>query len=192
MGIVAKQTSQNILTIGIAFVFGGINTLLFYPAFLSAEAYGLVVFLLATSNLLMPLIGFGIHQTIIRYYSSYQDKDMQQRFMYSVIILPLLIALLIGGICIAFYHSIVNSLSIQNPIIADYTWVIFVVAVTTAYFEVFYAWARVQLQSVLGNILKEIYPRFFLFLLLIALYFFELTFDDWPMAIALLPMALAL
>ena len=179
MGIVAKQTSQNILTIGIAFVFGGINTLVFYPVFLSAEAYGLVVFLLATSNLLMPLIGFGIHQTIIRYYSSYQDKEMQQRFMYSVILLPLLIALLMGGICIVFYHSIVNSLSIQNPIIADYTWVIFVVAVATAYFEVFYAWARVQLQSVLGNILKEIYPRFFLFLLLIALYFFELSFDQF-------------
>ena len=104
---------------------------------------------------------------------------MQQRFMYSVILLPLLIALLMGGICIAFYHSIVNSLSIQNPIIADYTWVIFVVAVATAYFEVFYAWARVQLQSVLGNVLKEIYPRLFLFLLLIALYFFDLSFDQF-------------
>ncbi|GIR82195.1 MAG: hypothetical protein CM15mP83_9210 [Flavobacteriaceae bacterium] len=41
----------------------------------------------------------------------------------------------------------------------------------TAYFEVFYAWARVQLQSVLGNVLKEIYPRLFLFLLLIAFTF---------------------
>ena len=112
MGIVAKQTSQNILTIGIAFMFGGINTLVFYPAFLSAESYGLVVFLLATSNLLMPLIGFGIHQTIIRYYSSFQEKDMQQRFMYSVILLPLMIALLMGGICIAFYHSILSLIHI--------------------------------------------------------------------------------
>ena len=48
MGIVAKQTSLNVLIIGIAFAIGGLNTLVFYPLFLSAEEYGLVVFLLAT------------------------------------------------------------------------------------------------------------------------------------------------
>ena len=179
MGIVTKQTFQNILIIGIAFAFGGLNTLVFYPAFLSAEAYGLVVFLLATSNLLMPLIGFGIHQTIIRYYSSYPTKEMQDRFLSAVILIPFFVALLIGAICIIFYHTIVNSLAIENPMISDYTWVIFVVAIATAYFEVFYAWARVQLQSVIGNALKEIFPRLFLFFLLIAVYFLQLTFEQF-------------
>ena len=128
MGIVAKQTTKNILIIGIAFAIGGLNTLVFYPLFLSAEEYGLVVFLLATSNLLMPLIGFGVHQTIIRFFSAYNTKEEQQRFMSSVILLPLFIALVVGGIGVLFYHSISTALSIQNPVIANYTWVIFVVA----------------------------------------------------------------
>ena len=98
MGIVAKQTTKNILIIGIAFAIGGLNTLVLYPLFLSAEEYGLVVFLLATSNLLMPLIGFGVHQTIIRFFSAYNTKEEQQRFMSSVILLPLFIALFVGGI----------------------------------------------------------------------------------------------
>ena len=183
MGIVAKQTTKNILIIGIAFAIGGLNTLVLYPLFLSAEEYGLVVFLLATSNLLMPLIGFGVHQTIIRFFSSYATKKEQQLFLSSVILLPLFIALIVGGIGIVFYHSISNALSIQNPVIANYTWVIFVVALATAYFEVFYAWARVQLQSVAGNALKEIFPRLFLFLLLMALYFFDLSFQHFITAL---------
>ena len=183
MGIVAKQTSLNVLIICIAFAIGGLNTLVFYPLFLSAEEYGLVVFLLATSNLLMPLIGFGVHQTIIRFFSTYNTKEEQQRFMSSIILLPLFIALVVGGIGVLFYHSISIALSIQNPVIANYTWVIFVVAVATAYFEVFYAWARVQLQSVSGNALKEIFPRLYLFLLLMALYFFDLSFHDFVVAL---------
>ena len=183
MGIVAKQTFLNLMIICIAFAIGGLNTLVFYPLFLSAEEYGLVVFLLATSNLLMPLIGFGVHQTIIRFFSSYNNKDEQQHFMSSIILLPLFIALVVGGIGVLFYHSISAALSIQNPVIANYTWVIFAVAVATAYFEVFYAWARVQLQSVAGNALKEIFPRLYLFLLLTALYFFDLSLHDFIVAL---------
>ena len=183
MGIVAKQTSLNVLIIGIAFAIGGLNTLVFYPLFLSAEEYGLVVFLLATSNLLMPLIGFGINQTIIRFFSTYITKEEQQRFMSSVILLPFFISLIIGGVGVMFYHSISSALSIQNPIIANYTWVIFVVAVATAYFEVFYACVRVQLQSVSGNALKEIFPRLYLFLLLTAFYFFNLSFRFFVVAL---------
>ncbi len=183
MGIVAKQTSLNVMIIGIAFAIGGLNTLVFYPLFLSAEEYGLVVFLLASSNLLMPLIGFGVHQTIIRFFSSYNTKEEQQLFMSSVILFPLFIALIVGGIGVLFYHSIATALSIKNPVITNYTWVIFVVAVATAYFEVFYAWARVQLQSVTGNALKEIFPRLYLFLLLMALYFFELSFHNFIVAL---------
>ena len=183
MGIVAKQTSINVLIIAIAFAIGGLNTLVFYPLFLSAEEYGLVVFLLATSNLLMPLIGFGVHQTIIRFFSFYNTKNEQQRFMSSVILLPLFIAFVVGVIGVLLYHSISAVLSIQNPVIASYTWVIFAVAVATAYFEVFYAWARVQLQSVAGNALKEIFPRLYLFLLLTMLYFFDLSFHDFIVAL---------
>jgi O-antigen/teichoic acid export membrane protein len=58
-------------------------------------------------------------------------------------------------------------LSVKNPIIAHYTWVIFAVAFATAYFEIFYSWARVHFKSVTGNIFKEIYPRLIIFILLL-------------------------
>ena len=160
MGIVFNQSYKNIIIISIAILIGAINTLYFFTLFfLREEYYGLVVFLLATSNLLMPLVAFGSQHTIIKFYSSYSNKDERNSFMSSVIFIPLLTILPITFLVIKFHDLIGNFLSVQNPIIESYVWVIFLVAFATSYFEVFYSWARVQLKSVFGNFLKEIFPR---------------------------------
>ena len=179
MGIVFNQSYKNIIIISIAILIGAINTLYFYPVFLKEEYYGLVVFLLATSNLLMPLVAFGSQHTIIKFYSYYSDKDERDSFMSSVIFIPLLTILPITFLVIKFHDLIGNFLSVQNPIIESYVWVIFLVAFATSYFEVFYSWARVQLKSVFGNFLKEIFPRLSIFSLLVCVYLNIITKEDF-------------
>ena len=171
MGIVVNQSYKNIIIISIALVIGGVNTLYFYPVFLKAEYYGLVVFLLATSNLLQPLISFGSQHTIIKYFSSYNSAKEKDIFMSSIIFLPILTILPICYLVVQFHDIIASFLSLKNPIIESYVWVIFLVAFATSYFEVFYSWARVQLKSVFGNFLKEIYPRASIFILLLLVFF---------------------
>ncbi|MDC0210328.1 polysaccharide biosynthesis C-terminal domain-containing protein [Flavobacteriaceae bacterium] len=167
MGIVIKQTSRNIFTISIALIIGAINTLYFYPEFLKDEYYGLVVFLLATSNLLQPLMSLGAQHTIIKFYSSFKDKKSKDSFLSSIVFIPLLIILPVSYLVTQVHDLIGDFLSMQNPIIESYVWIIFLVAFATSYFEVFYAWSRVQLKSVFGNVLKEIYPRISVFFLLV-------------------------
>ena len=171
MGIVVNQSYKNIIIISIALVIGGVNTLYFYPVFLKAEYYGLVVFLLATSNLLQPLISFGSQHTIIKYFSSYTSAKEKDIFMSSIIFLPILTIIPICYLVVQFHDIIAGFLSLKNPIIESYVWVIFLVAFATSYFEVFYSWARVQLKSVFGNFLKEIYPRVSIFILLLLVFF---------------------
>lgn len=171
MGIVVNQSYKNIIIISIALVIGGVNTLYFYPVFLKAEYYGLVVFLLATSNLLQPLISFGSQHTIIKYFSSYTSDKEKDVFMSSIIFLPILTIIPICYLVVQFHDIIASFLSLKNPIIESYVWVIFLVAFATSYFEVFYSWARVQLKSVFGNFLKEIYPRVSIFILLLLVFF---------------------
>lgn len=171
MGIVVNQSYKNIIIISIALVIGGVNTLYFYPVFLKAEYYGLVVFLLATSNLLQPLISFGSQHTIVKYFSSYNSAKEKDIFMSSIIFLPILTIIPICYLVVQFHDIIASFLSLKNPIIESYVWVIFLVAFATSYFEVFYSWARVQLKSVFGNFLKEIYPRVSIFILLLLVFF---------------------
>ena len=175
MGIVLKQSFKNTIFIYFGFLVGGINTLFLYTRFLEDTYYGLVTFLLATSNLLMPLIAFGINHTIIKFFSSYFTKKEQDKFLSSVLFLPLLIAIPLGFLGVEFYEQLSNYLSVENPIIKEYTFVIYLVAFTCAYFEIFYAWAKVQLHSVFGNILKELWNRVVVMLLLFAVYFGWIT-----------------
>ncbi|KOY50525.1 lipopolysaccharide biosynthesis protein [Polaribacter dokdonensis] len=175
MGIVLKQSFKNTLFIYLGFAFGGINTLFLYTRFLEDEYYGLVTFLLSSSNLLMPLIALGIHHTIVKFFSSYYTKVEKDKFLSSILFLPLLVALPMGFLGNVFYEQISSYLSEENPIIKDYTFVIYLIAFTCAYFEVFYAWAKVQFQSVFGNILKELWNRAVVMILLFAVYFEFIT-----------------
>jgi O-antigen/teichoic acid export membrane protein len=166
MGIVFKQTSWNIVTITVAILIGGINTLYFYPEFLREQYYGLVVFLLATSNLLQPIMSFGAQHTIIKFFSSFKNIKEKDEFLSSIIFLPLFFILPVCFLVVQFHDLIAEFLSVKNPIIKSYVWVIFLVSFATSYFEVFYAWSRVHFKSIFGNILKEIYPRISVFILL--------------------------
>ena len=179
MGIVLKQSFKNTIFIYLGFVIGGINTLFLYTRFLEDEYYGLVTFLLSTSNILMPLIALGVHHTIIKFYSSYFTKVEQDKFLTSVLFLPLLVAIPMGYVGNLFYEEISNYLSINNPIIKNYTFVIYLIAFTCTYFEVFYAWARVQFHSVFGNVLKELWNRVVVMLLLFAVYFQWISKEDF-------------
>lgn len=159
MGIVLKQSSRNTVIIFIAFAIGGVNALFLYTKFLSPEHYGLVVFLLSAANLLMPLTAFGVQYTIVKFFASYITKLERDKFLSSVILLPLFIAIPIGLLGNLFYEKISDFLAIKNQMIGGYTTVIYLVAIATAYFEVFYAWSKVHLQSVFGNAVKELYHR---------------------------------
>ena len=160
-------------------IIGGVNTLYFYPEFLKDEYYGLVVFLLATSNLLQPLMSLGAQHTIIKFYSSFKDKISKDAFLSSIIFIPLIVIIPITFFVVKAHDIIGEFLSIQNPIIQSYIWVIFLVSFATSYFEVFYAWSRVHFKSVFGNVLKEVYPRISVLILLSLVAFDFLTKESF-------------
>ena len=171
MGVVVNQSFKNILIIFLAFAIGGVNVLYLYPQFLKDEYYGLVIYIFSASNLLMPLIAFGVQHSVIKFYSAYQDKIQRDRFLTMSLFLPLLIALPIGYFWDVIHRWIMANIPEENSIIEDYTIYIYLVAIACAYFEVFYSWSRVQLQSVFGNILKELWHRVVVMGLLFAVSF---------------------
>lgn len=175
MGVVLNQSFKNTLVIYLGFAVGGANAIILYPRILEGDYYGIVVFLLSASNIIMPLSALGVHHTIVKFFSSYTDKREQDKFLTSIIFLPILISIPIGFLVSEFYEMIGNHISKENPILKDYTFVIFVVAIACTYFEVFYAWVKVQMQSVFGNMLKEFWNRAVVLILLLGVSFDFLT-----------------
>ena len=173
MGIVFKQSFHNTLILFLGFTIGGLNVLFLYTHFLEAEYFGLITFLLSTANLIMPLLVFGMQHTIIKFFSSYQHKQEQDNFMLTAVLLPMLIIVPMAILGVLFYHQIATFLARENIIIEKYTYTIFFTSIFMGYFEVFYAWSRVQMKSVFGNFVKEVFARICVSVLLFAVYF------DW-------------
>ncbi len=185
MGVVLQQSFKNTLIIFFGFAIGGINVLFLYTHFLDAEYFGLITFLLSTANILMPLLVFGMQHTIVKFFSSYTEKVDQDNFLLSAIILPLFIILPLSFIGVLFYDYTAEILSKENLIIKKYTYLIFFISISMGYFEVFYAWSKVQMQSVFGNFIREVFARICVLILLLAVYFKWLSNEQFVYAVAL-------
>ncbi|MBO9585540.1 MAG: polysaccharide biosynthesis protein [Flavobacterium sp.] len=184
MGIVLNQSFKNTIITYIGFGIGAINTLYLYPIFLGATFYGLTNYITSSANVIMPLFAIGMQNTLVKFYSQYKTDEEKSRFLSFTVLFPILliIPLLLIGLC--FYDEILFFLSKKNAIVKSYVWLIPFIALTMAYFEIFYAWARVHMHSVFGNFIKEIGLRLFSLFLLIAVYFNVLTVEGFVYATA--------
>ncbi|MDA9883798.1 polysaccharide biosynthesis C-terminal domain-containing protein [Flavobacteriaceae bacterium] len=179
MGIVVRQSFLNLISIGVAFLIGAVNTLYLYPTFLGSKLQGLIIALLAISNLVQPFISFGTQHAVIRYYSKYTNKSEKDGLLTLSILIPLVIVLLFIPIFFTYYDQIRQYLFQSDQSLSRYAYVILYIAVSTSLFEVFYSWLRVKLKSVFGNFLKELYPRLFIAFLLISYSMGILDFENF-------------
>lgn len=185
MGIVIKQSIQNTITTYLGFGIGAVNTLFLYTKFLSAEFYGLIGFLLSTANVMMPFFMFGVSNALVKFYSSYKTKSQQNSFLTLMLFLPFLAIIPIGFVGVLGYDTFSSWLASENAIIKDYTYLIYVIAIAMAYFEIFFAWSKIHYKSVFGNVMKEVFHRICIFFLLLALNYKLLSVEQFIIAIAI-------
>lgn len=175
MGIVLKQSATNTVMTFIGFAIGAVNALFMYTHFLGEDYYGLTAFLLSSANIVMPLMAFGIQNTLVKFYAEHESEDDKSRFLNFVLVLPLVLIVPIFIILFGFYDSLASLVSQENPIIYDYAWIIPLIGLFMGYFEIFYAWVKVHLKSVFGNFVKEVLLRVCISLFLFAVYFNWIT-----------------
>jgi len=179
MGIVLNQSFKNTISTYLGFGIGAINTLFLYTNFLTDEYYGLVAFLLSTATIMMPFMAFGVHNSIIKFYSSFKSKNSINSFLTLMLFLPLVFIIPAALIGYFAYDAIGGLLSKENPIVENYVWHIFILAIAMAYFEIFFAWSKVQMQTVFGNVMKEIFHRVCIMVLLFAVYMKWLSVEQF-------------
>ena len=170
MGIVASQSIKNLITTYLGFIVGALNTLFLYVNFMSEIYYGLVGFIVSTGMIVMPFMAFGTPNTIIKFYSGYQENE-KKAFLSWTLFLPFLVAIPLAIICYYFYSEITGFLSSKNTIVSGYVWHIYIIALSAAYFELFYAWSKVHLKTIFGNFMKEVFHRLAIMILLLLLAF---------------------
>jgi O-antigen/teichoic acid export membrane protein len=184
MGIVLNQSLKNTIITYVGFGIGGINTIYLYPVFLGATFYGLTNYVTSCANVIMPLFAIGMQNTLVKFYSQYKTEEEKGRFLSFTVLFPLLLIIPMLLIGLFFYDEILFFLSKKNAIVKNYIWLIPFIGLCMAYFEIFYAWARVHMHSVFGNFIKEVGLRLFSLFLLIGVYYEWLTVEGFVYATA--------
>ncbi|MFB3387397.1 polysaccharide biosynthesis C-terminal domain-containing protein [Flavobacterium sp. LAR06] len=175
MGIVLNQSFKNTIITYIGFGIGAINTLYLYPIYLGATYYALTNYILSAANVIMPLFAIGMQNTLVKFYSQYKTEEEREQFLSFTALFPILMCIPLGIIGIFFFDDITAFVSKENPVVREFMLLIPFVGLCMAYFEIFYAWARVHMHSVFGNFIKEVGLRLVSTIALIGLYFNWMT-----------------
>ncbi|MFH6992560.1 polysaccharide biosynthesis C-terminal domain-containing protein [Flavobacterium sp. FlaQc-48] len=175
MGIVLNQSFKNTIITYIGFAIGAINTLYLYPIYLGATYYALTNYILSAANVIMPLFAIGMQNTLVKFYSQYKTEEEREQFLSFTALFPILMCIPLGIIGIFFFDDITAFVTKKNPVVKEFMLLIPFIGICMAYFEIFYAWARVHMHSVFGNFIKEVGLRLVSTIALIGLYFHWMT-----------------
>ncbi len=170
MGIVKNQSIKNTIITFIGFGIGAINALFLYTNFLGKLHYGIVATVLSGANILMPFMAFGIHNTMIRFFSRYKTDKEREEFLTFSLFFPLIFIVPFLLLFFGFQDEIF-SLWDKNQSLKPYFWLIPFVGFCMGYFEIFYAWVKIKMQSVVGNLISEVLGRVIIMLLLFGVHF---------------------
>jgi O-antigen/teichoic acid export membrane protein len=179
MGIVLNQSLKNTIITYAGFGIGALNTLYLYPIFLGATYYALANYIVSVANVIMPLFAIGMQNTLVKFYSQYKTDEEKAQFLSFTVLFPLLLSIPLIFIGFLFFDDILFFVSKKNPIVKDFIWLIPFIGLSMAYFEIFYAWARVHMHSVFGNFIKEVGLRLLSLLALVGVYYKWITIVDF-------------
>ncbi len=171
MGIVQNQSIKNTIITFFGFGIGAINALFLYTHILEKDHYGIVTTLLSFAAIMMPIFAFGAQNTLIRFFSHYKTQKERDEFLTFMLFFPLYLMVPVGVLFFVFYQPISNVWIQENPSLKPFFWMIPIVGLFMAYFELFYAWVKVHMQSVIGNFISEVFVRLIVMVLLVLVYF---------------------
>ena len=170
MGIVIRQSIKNTVITYFGFAIGAVNALFLYTNFLGKTYYGITAFVLSAANIMMPLMAFGVHNTLIRFYSACRNEKERDEFLTFMLFMPLFLIVPVSLTGYFFYNQIAFYIIRENPRVEPFLWLIPVIGIFMGYFEIYYAWVKVHMQSVFGNFISEVVVRLVVLFLLFAVH----------------------
>ncbi len=178
MGLIAKQSIKNSLSIYSGFIIGGIYTVLLVPKVFeqNPEDWGLARLLISVAMLIVPWVQFSIPNTVIKFYSKFSEKNIG-KFVFAVFFwLGILTFLSLFVVVLLKDYFLGNNV---DPLFAENYFLIIPLFVGYILFEVFAAFSRVWFKSVFPVFLKEFLFRIYTLILILAYHYQFLHFKSF-------------
>ena len=160
MGIVIRQSGVSTLFTYIGTLIGFANTVILFPAFLSAEQIGLIRALPSAAYMIMPIAQLGMARVLIKFAPEIRKtEDGLAQFTLFVLIRVLMGGLFAAGM-IYFFQGTISILFAENaPLFNDYFYVVIVLVLILSLYTLLESYSRIFLKIVIVNIIREVLTR---------------------------------
>ncbi len=175
MGVIRKQSISGSIYSYVGVVLGFITTGLLFPRVFSTEEVGLLRVLVSYAALFAQFAALGFNVVAVKIFPYFRTKDDKH---HGFLGLSLLVALVGFAIAVSIYlllrPNILENAQEKSQLFVTYFYFVVPLIFFTLLFNVFDTYYRVLYDAVKGIIVKEVYQRTAI-LLVIFLYFFDLT-----------------
>jgi len=183
MGIVIKQGFYNTLWLTIGIIIGYVNTILLFPAFLTADQFGLTRVLWAAGTVFAQFALLGSPQILIKFFPDF-GKSVQKRgsFFVFMLLIPLLGFLVFFIFVNLFQGQIIHWYAKKSTLFSDNFSYLYLITFFFIYFNILEAYLRALLKTTVASFLRNVGLRI-IWLALIILHYKQIigfeTFLFW-------------
>ena len=187
MGIVAKQSVWNTITLFTGVVLGGINTMILFPMMLESDEYGLTRIIVTIGLIGGQFAMMGMPSILIKFLHKFRKKQGNSYGMLRFVIVACTVGVAIVGSCLYFGKSVVllpyenNAKALGDKYFLLIPFVLFVVVngVLSQYLKAVF-------HSVYQLVISEIFMRVAQTFLLLLYYFDLFSFDFFMLCFVLI------
>lgn len=174
MGVIAKQSTYNIVILVIGVLFGALNNIFLFQFFLSQSQFGIIRFL--------PLLGFlagsiallGSSHMLLKFVPEYKTNEKPSGGILRISLQNYLMGLiLVIGLLIGFKNILIESYSTKAPMIGEYFHLVYIITISYSASELLSSYLQSTLRSTFQLALKEVLYRI-LQSCIVLLYHFQL------------------
>ncbi len=179
MGIVARQSSWNLMFIILGFAVGGLSKFFLMPRVLTEDQLGKLDLLVNHAMILAVILNFGFSNTIIKFFKVYELKEKAKELSFNLLIYPLMIGGLVSLILIFFpelYSPLVEKSS--QSFMEDSIGILMLMAMSLTAFASLSAISSSYLKSTFPVFLTELFVRLVFIAGVVVFYFDWIGFTD--------------
>jgi O-antigen/teichoic acid export membrane protein len=178
LGIIRRQSIQSSLLQYIGAAIGFVNKILLFTNFLTTEEVGLANILVTNAMLYAQFSAMGFTTMTLRFFPYFQDKQRKHHnFLLMLLVIPAIGFVVVTLLILIFQHHIFHWFQKESPLMIEYFWYLIPLAFATLYFDLFDAYLRSLLKTVVPILFREIIQRVFI---AIAILFYAVGWVTFP------------
>lgn len=182
MGTLRRQSIQSSILQYLGAAIGFANKILLFTNFMDPDQVGLANLLVNTGLLYAQFSAMGFSTVTLRFFPYFNDRARQHHnFLSLLMLVPAIGFVLVTLLVWVFQAQIVDYFGKNSPLMVEYFWYLVPLSFAMLYFELFDAYLRSLLKTVVPVLFREVIQRVFI-ALSISLYALKLlTFPQFVM-----------